>query len=85
MTEPTKPDAVAKAATRLVTATVARGRTVFDLDGKRRVAGEEISLAPAEVERLRARGFLVDPKKPAIPLADGPTFGTAAGPRIKRG
>lgn len=76
---------VAKAAAKLVAATVARGRTVCDLDGKKFVAGEEVSLPPAEVARLRARGFLVDPKKPPIQLADGPTFGSASGPRIKRG
>ncbi|HEM7839804.1 hypothetical protein [Burkholderia multivorans] len=66
-------------------AIVARGRTVFGLDGKRHTAGEEVELPVAEIARLRARGFLVDPQKPVVPLADGPTFGTATGPRIKRG
>lgn len=70
---------------RLLQAIVARGRTVQDLDGKKRVAGEEVSLPKADIDRLRARGFLVDPKKPAIPLADGPTFGSMGGPRVKRG
>jgi hypothetical protein len=69
----------------LIKATVARGRTVQDLTGKKHIAGEEVALPAADVARLRMRGFLVDPKKPPIPLADGPTFGSAGGPRIKRG
>jgi len=85
MNAPQKPETGVKAASRLVAATVARGRTVVDLDGVRIGAGKEVSLPSADVDRLRARGFLVDPKKPAIPLADGPTFGSATGPRIKRG
>jgi hypothetical protein len=85
MSAPTKADAGAKPVARLVPATVARGRTVVDLDGKSFAAGQEVNLPSADVDRLRARGFLVDPKKPVIPLADGPTFGSASGPRIKRG
>jgi hypothetical protein len=87
MGAPTKQEASPKGAERvpLATATVARGRTVVDLEGKRHAAGEEVELPSADVVRLRARGFLVDPKKPAIPLADGPTFGSMGGPRVKRG
>lgn len=70
---------------RLVAATVARGRTVHDLDGKRHIAGEEVSLPADEVKRLRGLGFLVDPKAPVIRLANGPSFGSAGGPRIQRG
>lgn len=72
----------------LVAATVARGRTVMDLDGKRHAAGAEVSLPAVEVARLRGRGFLIDPKKAVIKLvSDGPTFGSAGGPKvtIKRG
>jgi hypothetical protein len=64
-------------------AVVARGRTVFDAAGKKHIAGEEIELAAAEVARLQSRGFLIDPKVPVIALADGPTFGSAGGPKIK--
>jgi hypothetical protein len=70
---------------KLATAIVARGRTVFDQTGKRHTAGEEITLPSTEVSRLQSRGFLVDPKAPVIPLDAGPTFGSASGPRIKRG
>lgn len=84
MGAPTKQEPAQKAGP-AAKAVVARGRTVFDLDGVPRVAGEEITLPPADVERLRARGFLIDPEHPPIPLADGPTFGSATGPRIKRG
>jgi hypothetical protein len=85
MSSEQKPEAGGKPAPRLIAATVARGRTVFDLDGKRFSAGEEVSLPQADINRLRARGFLIDPKKPPIQLADGPTFGSSGGPRIKRG
>ncbi|NYH21390.1 hypothetical protein [Paraburkholderia bryophila] len=70
---------------KMVKAVVARGRTVFDTLGKRHLAGEEIDLPAGEVSRLQARGFLVDPKEPVIPLDDGPTFGSIGGPRITRG
>jgi len=76
------PAATSKA---MAKATVARGRTVFDFDGTKRVAGEEVELPSSEITRLQARGFLVNPKLPAITLADGPTFGTATGPKITRG
>ncbi|GAB7525328.1 hypothetical protein [Paraburkholderia sp. 2C] len=66
-------------------AIVARGRTVRDLDGVPHAAGDKVQLPASEIARLRARGFLIDPERPAIPLADGPTFGSATGPRIKRG
>jgi hypothetical protein len=70
---------------KMVKAVVARGRTVFDTAGKKHLPGEEIELPAGEVSRLQGRGFLVDPKVPVIPLDDGPTFGSASGPRIKRG
>lgn len=73
-----------KAPSRLVKATVARGRTVHDLDGKRLRAGEEIELPAEDVARLRGTGFLVDPKAPVIPLADGPSFGSVGGARVRR-
>jgi len=76
-------------AARLVKATVARGHTVLDMDGKRKAAGAEVELPAAEVKRLRGIGFLVDPAKPAIRVdvgpSFGPTFGTAGGPQIRRG
>jgi len=74
-----------KGAGRLVKATVARGRTVFDHDGKRRVAGEEVQLPGPDVARLRKIGFLVDPDKPPVRLDVGPSFGSYAGPQIRRG
>lgn len=70
---------------KMVKAVVARGRTVFDAAGKRYLAGDEIELPASEVSRLQGRGFLVDPKAPVIPLDAGPTFGSASGPRIRRG
>ncbi len=73
------------APTKLVKAIVARGRTVQDVDGKSHRAGEEVELPAPDIARLRSRGFLTDPDRPAIPLADGPTWGSATGPRIKRG
>jgi hypothetical protein len=83
MTAPTTPATKAPSG-RLVKATVARGRTVLDMDGKRRQAGAEIELPAEDVKRLRGIGFLVDPKAPVIPLADGPGFGSVTGPRIRK-
>ncbi|CUI48101.1 hypothetical protein EUC41_31195 [Achromobacter denitrificans] len=73
------------AAAKLVAAVVARGRTLLVDDGKSLAAGEEIELPAAEVERLRQLGFLEDPEAPVIRRDNGPRFGSAAGPQIRRG
>jgi len=84
MAGPSKPTEREPAA-RLVAATVARGRSVLDLEGNRHAAGAEVKLPEGEVQRLRELGFLVDPKAPAIRLDNGPSFGSARGPQIRRG
>lgn len=73
------------AAAKLVAAVVARGRTLVADDGKSLAAGEEIELPAAEVERLQRLGFLEDPDAPVIRRDNGPRFGSAAGPQIRRG
>ncbi|WP_429497033.1 hypothetical protein ACQUFY_10785 [Robbsia andropogonis] len=84
METPAKPEAGGKPA-RMVTATVARGRTVHDLDGNRVLPGAEVALPAQDVARLRARGFLVDPKATEVKLGIGPNFGGPGHAQIRRG
>ncbi|ANN70910.1 hypothetical protein [Bordetella bronchialis] len=84
MSAPSNPP-VRAPAPRLVKATVARGHTVLDMDGKRCIAGAEIELPAADVKRLRSIGYLVDPEKPPVRLDIGPSFGSYGGPQIRRG
>ncbi|WP_186070786.1 hypothetical protein [Burkholderia gladioli] len=88
MSTPTTPEAGGKPA-RMVTAIVARGRTVMGADGKAVAGGGEVSLPPAEVSALRKSGFLTDPKEPEVPRNDGDTIGprvlTNSTVQIKRG
>jgi hypothetical protein len=73
-----------KPAAELVSAVVARGRTVKGADGKPRRDGEEIQLPAAEVRRLQSIGFLVDEKAPAIPHGIGPDLYNVGGVSVKR-
>ncbi|MBR8469387.1 MULTISPECIES: hypothetical protein [Burkholderia] len=85
MASPTKPDAPTvkgadTADVRMVTATVARGRTVRLEDGTDVRAGEEVTLPEVEVIALRRHGFLVDPDA-AVVRRD---TGQPQGPSISR-
>ncbi|VWB76182.1 hypothetical protein BLA6993_03600 [Burkholderia lata] len=88
MSTPTTPEAGGKPA-RMVTAIVARGRTVMGADGKLVTAGKEVTLLAADVPSLRRAGYLVDPKEPEVARNDGPTIGprivTNSTVQIKRG
>ncbi|MGZ7176011.1 hypothetical protein [Burkholderia gladioli] len=87
MSTPTPPEAGGKPA-RMVTAIVARGRTV-KVNGKSVAAGKEVTLPAAEVAQLRSAGYLVDPKASEVPRNDGGTIGprllTQSTVQIKRG
>ena len=76
-----------KAATtaKIVTAVVAHGRVLLSEDGASLVAGDEVDLPADEDQRLRQLGFLEDPDAPVIRRDNGPRFGSAAGPQIRRG
>jgi hypothetical protein len=65
-----------------VKAVVAAGRTVNN--GKHAFGpGREVSLPAAEIDQLRARGFLVDPNAPKAARDNGPTFSPKSGPSIR--
>ncbi|CAB3636883.1 hypothetical protein CEY09_14505 [Achromobacter marplatensis] len=85
MSGATNPKDKAPAAPKLVTAVVAHGRILQAEDGKSLVAGDELELPADEVERLQLLGFLEDPDAPVIRRDNGPRFGSAAGPQIRRG
>ncbi|WP_034192300.1 hypothetical protein [Burkholderia cenocepacia] len=88
MSTPNGPEAGGKPP-RTVTAVVARGHSVMNVDGKLVVAGGEVLLPASDVARLRKTGFLVDPKEPEVPRNDGDTIGprvlTKSTVQIKRG
>ncbi|MGF6700542.1 hypothetical protein OKW38_005154 [Paraburkholderia sp. MM5496-R1] len=70
------------------TVTVARGRSIRH-DGKTYTAGQSVTLAAADVARLRARGFIA-PDRDATQAEDeekartqGPTFESTDGPAVK--
>lgn len=52
---------------------VARGHTVINEHGEHR-AGMTVTASKQEIERMRARGVLVDPHRVPAPLGDGPQF-----------
>jgi len=85
MSGATTPKDKASTTAKLVTAVVAHGRVLLTEDGESLVAGDEVDLPAGEVERLRQLGFLEDPDAPVIPRGNGPRFGSAAGPQIRRG
>jgi hypothetical protein len=71
------------------TVTVARGRSI-NHDGKTYTAGQSVTLAAADVARLRARGFIA-PDRDTAQAEDeeksrtqGPTFETKEGPAVKQ-
>lgn len=74
----------APASIKLVEAEVARGRSVMDGTGARKLAGETAKVAESEVKSLRELGFIVDPKAKPIPVQQGPKITASDGPGVKR-
>lgn len=74
-------EAAADRSAAAVQAIVAPRRTVQH-EGRLYGPGEPLLLPESEVGRLRARGFLVDPSAPEVPVGNGPTFSPSAGPLI---
>lgn len=72
------------ASANLVEAVVARGRSVIDGTGERRLAGEVAKVPASEVKSLREFGFLVDPKAAEIPVQKGPKITPSDGPSMVR-
>lgn len=68
----------------LVEAVVARGRSVVDGTGARKVAGETARVPSGEVRSLRELGYLVDPKAQEIPVQKGPKLIPSDGPSMVR-
>lgn len=68
----------------LVEAVVARGRSVIDGTGERRLAGETARILKGEVASLRAAGFIVDPKAKELPVQEGPKITASDGPGVTR-
>lgn len=72
------------ASAQLVEAVVARGRSVVDGTGARKLAGETARVPPGEIRSLRELGFLVDPKAREIPVQKGPKLIPSDGPSMVR-
>lgn len=77
-------EAAAPAVPELVEAVVARGRSVVDGTGKRRLAGETAQVLAGEVGSLRELGYLVDPKAVEVPAQKGPKLIPSDGPSMVR-
>jgi len=72
------------ASANLVEAVVARGRSVVDGTGERKLAGETARVSVGEVKSLRAAGYLVDPKAIEVPVQKGPKLIPSDGPSMVR-
>lgn len=73
----------APASTKLVEAVVARGRSVLDGAGERKLAGETAKVPEKEVKSLLALGFIVDPKAKPVPVQQGPKVSPSDGPTVR--
>ena len=71
------------ASIKLVEAVVARGRSVLDGTGERKLAGETAKVPESEVKSLRELGFIVDPKAKPIPVQQGPKVSPSDGPTVR--